>query len=143
MLFKDDQKLTIISISEFLACTQRREIRITRTVNGRAAYQVKGKRKEYYFDINPETLVFDGWSLPLVIDTDTLSFAGNGMYNFLIQASLQDLITFLTTNNINERFNRWADITYDLYNLRGEPLPVFTINELKLLDHGNYNDLRS
>lgn len=136
MRFKDDQKLTIISISDFLATTIKREIKITRTVNGRAAYVLKGKGKEYYFDIKPDMLVFDGWNIPIRVDTETSQFRGDGNYNFLVKASIQDLVYFLLTN-LNTAFDRWPMVYYELENLRNEESNQLFKNEyLKLLPNG-------
>ena len=125
MNFSTNQKLTIIGVTDFTACTYRREIKITRVQDGRPVYVVKGKRKEYYFEIKPDLLVFEGWSLPLVIDSDTLQFAGNACYNFLVRSSVSELRHFIKTNNINPYFTGWDEITYDLEKLRGNPLPLF------------------
>jgi hypothetical protein len=95
------QKLTIFSISESMAHTQKAEVTITsllETPEERLRYQrgpldgyrhgaMKyrgGKRKEYYFDVRlNSSLVFNGWDLPLITDSEALkgSFSGNACFN--------------------------------------------------------------
>lgn len=138
MLFKDNQKITIISISDFMATTIKREIRITGTVNGRAAYVVRGKRKEYYFNLKPDMLVFDGWSLPITVDTDTTQFKGNACYNFIVKYSPVVLHLYLLTKNLNTSFNAWRTVYYELENLRNEESNrLFTDEQIEQINNGN------
>lgn len=133
MLFKDNQKLTIILISDMLATTTKREIKTTRQIGGRQAYAVRGHRKEYYLIITPHMLVFDGWEIPHKVDTETQQFAGNGLYNFVTKR-YGDLKTFLTTKNLNKRFTGWGKIVYQIEQLRGDnAAPVFSPEEIKTL----------
>lgn len=143
MLFKDNQKLTIISVSDFLATTIKREIRITGTVNGRAAYVVRGKRKEYYFDIKPDMLIFDGWSVPVRVDTETSQFKGNGCYNFVVKASPVVLHLYLLTKNLNTSFNGWYSVYYELENLRNdESNRLFTDDDIKQITNIGHETIR-
>lgn len=112
MHFKDGQKLTIISVSDMLLTTVRREIKLTRTVDNRQAYVVRGKQKEYFLDITPDVLVFEGWGVPLVtLDTDTPIFITNKGYNF-VTGSPDALREFIVKHNINEKFNQQHKVMY-------------------------------
>lgn len=136
MLIRDNQKLTLITVSAFLATTCKQEITTTRQVDGRQAYKLRGKKKEYYLKVDAETLVFDGWALPYKVDTDTSSFEGTGGYNFLVTASPTALKMFIISKNINPLFTNWKQINYDLENLRGRFCkPLFNAIEL----HDLYN----
>lgn len=131
MLIKDNQKLTLITVSEFLATTQKLEITTTRQVDGRQAYKARGKNKEYFLKVDAGTLVFEGWGLPFKVDIETSMFEGNGGYNFLVVEDVTKLKMFIISKNINPFFNHWREINYDLENLRGRfSKPLFKDIEL-------------
>lgn len=106
MRFKDGQQLTIISISPVFNRTHIREIKLTRTIDRRQAYKVKGKKKEYFLDLTPEIMVFDGWSLPIVI-SETMQYG----YNFLMEDT-NGLRKLIGSRHINDLFNKYHLITY-------------------------------
>lgn len=108
MHFKNNQKLTIISIGELLGNTIKREVKLTRVVDGRQAYVVKGKRKEYILNNNHTLMIFEGWGIPVTVDTTTT----DGNYNFITNKP-SELKKYLVSNNINKYFNRWYIVMYD------------------------------
>lgn len=136
MLFKDNQKLTLVFISSMLATTVKREIITTRQVDGRQAYKARGKRKEYYLKLDNEMLVFDGWQLPYKLDTDTNQFAGNSCYNFIAQ-NWGYLKTFIRDKNLNESFDQWMNIDFQYEGLRGDTY-IDLFNEEELLQLQNH-----
>ena len=94
------QKLTIFSISEWMAHTQKQEVQIVsllETPEARLRYQngpidgyrigtmkARGKRKLFHLDIRVgSAIVFNGWDLPVVTDSEALqgSFSGNACFN--------------------------------------------------------------
>lgn len=111
MLFKDQQKLTLISVSEILQTTARREITCTRQVEDRQAYKARGKKQEYFLKPEPGVLIFEGWSLPYSTDTDTKHFISNGCINFITDKPA-DLRQFIKDKNINQQFNRFDLVMY-------------------------------
>jgi hypothetical protein len=70
------QKRTLVWIDDVMALTHRQEIEIRSVIEpikvgyeGRntcvGTYRVRGKRKDFFLDLKPDTLVFDGWNVPL------------------------------------------------------------------------------
>jgi hypothetical protein len=78
-----------------MALTHRQEIEVRSVIEpiqvgyeGRNArlgtYWVRGKRKEYFLDLKPDTLVFDGWDVPFKADTEGSGrFSGNACFNLV------------------------------------------------------------
>lgn len=121
MLFKEQQKLTLIIISELMATTVKREIIITRIVGDRVAYRTRTHRKEYFLAVTSDVLVFDGWSLRYAVDVST----ANRMYNFVTEKP-RDLGNYIHQHNVNPRFDKWYKIYWQPGIKRGEQLvPLF------------------
>ena len=102
MQFKAGQKLTLIQLGA-LAHTVKHEITVVTVLpepqphadytNGpvtrhrHGTYKDRGKRKEYYLTIPAESLVFEGWDLPIKVDSElkrrdgTSGFHGNACFN--------------------------------------------------------------
>lgn len=124
------QKLTLITISEALAHTVKREIRILSLLDppefrphyvgathGRqrvGTFSERGKRTTYYLDIRPSDLVFDGWDIPILIDSEiqrpeshgmsVTMFSGNACFN--LWAETDDVLKqWIETRNINDKFS--------------------------------------
>ena len=89
------QKLTLVWIDDMMALTHRQEIEV-RSVSepikvgyeGRntrvGTYRVRGKRKDFFLDLKPDALVFDGWDIPFKADTeDSSCFSGNACFNLV------------------------------------------------------------
>ena len=89
------QKLTLVWIDDVMALTHRQEIEVRSVIEpikvgyeGRntrvGTYRVRGKRKDFFFDLKPDTLVFDGWDVPFKADTeDSSCFSGNACFNLV------------------------------------------------------------
>ena len=91
------QRLTIFFIDHMLAWTHRQQIEIrsvcepsevtdyageTKTRLG--TFRQPRKRKEFYFDLAADVLVFDGWDVPFKPDTEGGGmFSGNACYNLV------------------------------------------------------------
>lgn len=107
MLFKPQQKLTLVFINELLQTTTTRSIECTRQVEGRQAYRVHGKRKEYFLKLDDRTLAFEGLHLFAQVDGGK----SNGCINFISDdpAGLRDKIT---GGNMNPLFGRFDLILY-------------------------------
>ena len=69
--------------------------------------KIRGKRKELYLDIRDDALVFDGWDLPIKIDSEVPSarggvsfcFSGNACYNLAGDADL--IKDYVENRNLN------------------------------------------
>lgn len=112
------QRITIISISEWMAHTMKQEVEVVTVldspvarssyVNGpTVAHRVgtmkpRGKRKEFYLDIGIENLVLDGWDLPIQTDAEVKggSFSGNACFN-LGGIPIEGLRNYIENSNLN------------------------------------------
>ncbi len=121
------QKLTIISISSAMGHTIKREA-LVKTVlpeptprlhysNGPldgyryGTYTVRGKRKEFYLDVDLDALVFEGWDIPIVIDSEIpgySGFHGNACFNIALRSPVlggpTQLREYIELNNFNPAF---------------------------------------
>ena len=89
------QKLTLVWIDDVMALTHRQEIEVRSVIEpikvgyeGRntrvGTYRVRGKRKDFFLDLKPDTLVFDGWDVPFKADTEGSGcFSGNACFNLV------------------------------------------------------------
>jgi len=103
----NDQKLTIISISEMLGIAVKREIKLTRQIGDRWAYTVRGdkKAKEYYLVASDGLLVLPGWGLPLLFPHElSLTFGPKGEFNFITENAA--MLRVLLETNINVKFSQ-------------------------------------
>lgn len=97
MQFQPGQKLTIISIGG-IAHTTKNEVTVATVLpvplgNRFGTYKQRGKRKEFYLTIKHDDLVFDGWDLQILTDSEIPGyggFKGNACLN-LGMAGLTDL----------------------------------------------------
>jgi hypothetical protein len=124
--FTEGQKLTIIAISEMMAHTTRSEIKLVSVLPEpeRVGYQNaklrvggfvnKGKRKPYYLDLRADTLVFEGWDLPIIVDSElpakpstsgmmVSGFSGNACFNLCGDPAV--IRDFVDNRNLNPIFN--------------------------------------
>lgn len=102
----EGMKLTVINIDGMMAMSHRKEILVKSICEPlRTGYQKdklrigtmtqRGKRKEFYLDVERGMLFFEGWDLPLKVDTDKTqselsmtgfncsTMRGNACYNFV------------------------------------------------------------
>lgn len=106
MELKLNGKYTLIEISSFMACSVRREITITREINGKYIFKLRGKRKEFYLkDFDDRMLFFEGWDLWLIPDTEfkfingMKQFKGNALFNLV--GEKDEVKKFIETFNLN------------------------------------------
>jgi len=109
---KVGMQLTTFSISGF-AHTVRSEIKITDILNNQVVFSPKGKRKKYYLKIEKDTLVFEGWDLPIKDDYTVFgnTFMGNARLN-LGGIEPEELKKFIMEKNINPSFNDYSRIRF-------------------------------
>ncbi len=119
-VLKVGEKYTIFGISEFMACTTKSEIKISQFSDERPIFQNRGKgncmkKKQYYLNLNKDSLVFKGWDnqpfqLQEEINVDTgrgyttSQFTGNAMLNFVGDPA--KVKAFIEKENLNEDFAR-------------------------------------
>lgn len=124
--FKINSPYTLVSISEWLAHTQRTEIIITRREesSGRYVFKKKGKRKEFYLpkpESLQEQLIFAGHNLPFVIDSETNRFIGNAQFNFVTEKP-QELKAFIEQHCLNPSASNFSKILYRPPHIAGDSL---------------------
>ncbi|HOP98951.1 MAG TPA: hypothetical protein PLK78_16155 [Verrucomicrobiota bacterium] len=134
---KVGQRITIFGISDMLANTVKQEATVREVLPGDfrldyagaprgghrlAVIQPRGKRKQYYLDAKPSTLIFEGWDLPVVTDGDIPAeasecglivhrFVGNACLN-LHAPSLDVLRDYIEHKNLNPHFTRRDCVIY-------------------------------
>jgi hypothetical protein len=105
------QRLTIFTISDWMAHTMKHEVEVVsvldtpqpklRYVNGPlegyrlGTFRIRGKRKTFFLDVKSQDLVFDGWDFPLIADSEIVRdnctrFSGNACFNFGIRETPGD-----------------------------------------------------
>ena len=111
--FKIGGKYTIVKISDALAHTMKAEIQIVGFDQelGQHIYTFKGKRKRFLIGKERELdkqLVFEGHALPILVDSDTDRFMGNGRFNFVTDdpAGLKAFIEKNCLNPSPEKFEK-------------------------------------
>ena len=90
--FEVGKKYTTFEISDFMACTVKREIVIKEEDSRGTIFALKGKRKRFYTRCNESMAVFEGHDLDIKADGDVkvmdsngfthTSFSGNALLNF-------------------------------------------------------------
>jgi len=108
-------RLTLIEISPWMAMTVKREIEITGELGGKITFKPKGKRKQYYLPVFTESsLVFEGWDLPIKIDSEiekqgvyfmTSTSRGNACLNLV--GPIETIRDYVQSKNLNEKFTRF------------------------------------
>ena len=130
MKFTVGTKLTLIEISPWMAMTVKREIEITGELGGKVTFKPKDKRRQYYLPTFTESsLVFEGWDLPIKIDSEvekmdtyfmTSTSRGNACLNLV--GPIEIIREYAQTKNLNEKFTRF-DVVIQI---EGEKeIPVF------------------
>jgi hypothetical protein len=92
MEFEVGKKYTTFEISDFMACTVKREIVIKDKDERGTIFALRGKRKRFYTRCTESMAIFEGWDLDIKCDADAKmvnangttysSFSGNALLNF-------------------------------------------------------------
>jgi len=114
MKFQIGTKLTLYSVSPFMACTQKLELEITGEKDNRPTFKKRGFCREYFLpELIESSLLFEGWDLPLKLDSEvkvkdgilTKSlFRGNACLNLV--APIEVIAQYVTNRNLNDLFTR-------------------------------------
>jgi len=94
MEFEVGKKYTTVEISDFMACTVKREIVIKEKDDRGTIFALKGKRKRFYTRCDKSTAVFEGHDIDLKIDSEVkivdntsgftcTRYSGNALLNFV------------------------------------------------------------
>src|SRR5262245_32705363 len=99
------QKVTLLTISEVLATTQRVQLEVRQVIEpatpvegGRrlriAIVRLRGRRKDVYLDVAADDIVLDGWELPFRTDVEVGGATdGNACFNLVGDAGdIRELI---------------------------------------------------
>jgi len=104
MEFEVGKKYTTFEISDFMACTVKREIVIKDKDERGTIFALKGKRKRFYTKCDKSTAVFEGHDLDLKADSDTGSSPSNALLNFV--GTTEFVKDFVENNNLNEELDK-------------------------------------
>ncbi len=95
MALSKGQRITLLTISESMALTQRHELEVRAVTDPQAVgYQgrkqrvavvrQRGKRKDVYLDVGADDILLDGWDVPFHTDMEAGGvFSGNACYNLV------------------------------------------------------------
>jgi hypothetical protein len=107
-----NQKLTIVTVTDFMHFTAIRHIILTGQQNGQWIYKpVSNHRRRYFLKLNNETMLFHGHALPFKSETDHNVWNGNGCYN-LVAEEPAELKAYLLKEQMNTTFDQWGRIRY-------------------------------
>lgn len=150
MVLTARQRITVITLSEMIACTVKHELEVLTVYNAegiqRTGYQgeslrygicrQRNKRKTFYLDIRDTAIVFDGWDNSIQIESDVpkkrsnTSFMGDARYNFFRHAHQvpDDFRNCFELGQLNPFFTRWlavylVDNDNERYPLYPEQMP--------------------
>jgi hypothetical protein len=119
------QKITLVRIDDMMALTHRYELEVRQVLpepHQRVGYyqhprvaivRPKGKRKDQYYDLRPDDLVFDGWNVPFKADTEVGGiFSGNACFNLVglpsdIKAFIETKAVFPITDSSKAKVIVW------------------------------------
>jgi hypothetical protein len=89
------QRITLLTISDSMALTQRHELEVRSVEAGQrvgyegrkqrvAVVRQRGKRKDVYLDLGADDILLDGWDVPFCTDMEAGGvFSGNACYNLV------------------------------------------------------------
>jgi hypothetical protein len=95
MALAQAQRVTLLRIDEALAMTHRYELEVRSLTTPEAVgwnkaqtrvavVRQRGRRKDFYLDLKPDEILFDGWELPVKADTEAGGvIAGNACFNLV------------------------------------------------------------
>ena len=108
--FKIGQKLTLVTINS-MALTIKSEIELIDYNGLFFVFKYKKKGERYLLKLGKTDLVFEGWNLPIIADTETNYYRGNACLNFLSE-SPEQLRGYIEKNNLNPYFCRKGIVIY-------------------------------
>ena len=108
--FKPKTRLTLISFNG-IAMSVKTEIQVGEDYHETNTFKERGKRKMFKLRIDTSDLVFEGWDLPIKLDTETNICRGNACYNFVTNEP-EKLKEFINTKNLNDEFKNHAHILW-------------------------------
>lgn len=110
MEFIENKPYTLVSVSDMIAMSYKREL-ICAGHQGKAPFfKEKGKRKLFFQSIDNGVLVFEGHNV-VKMDTDGFGMMhGNACFNFVSEGDPEIFKKFLKEKNLNEAFNEWGNI---------------------------------
>lgn len=122
-------KLTIFSVSSFMATTLKQEVEIVSESQDRAVFRTQSKRKLFFLpEFNDSTLVFEGWDLPIKTDSDVFSkeemfttnlMRGNACLNLV--GDIELIREYVQHKNLNENFKR-LDVVIQIDGAKENPV---------------------
>ena len=107
---KPKTRLTLVSLNG-IAMSVKAEIEVGEDYHETSTFKARGKRKIYKLRIDKGDLVFEGWDLPIKLDTETNTCRGNACYNFVTNEP-EKLKEFIKTKNLNDEFYNYAHILW-------------------------------
>jgi hypothetical protein len=95
-MFQVGDRITLLRIDDMMALSHRYELEIRQVIDPPqavgyqererrvAAVRQRGKRKEFYLDLDGDEILLSGWDAPFKTDTECSSvFSGNACYNLV------------------------------------------------------------
>lgn len=126
------QEYKIFDISDFMACTTTRLIKICGFDQERYIFSEKGKRKKYYLNIKEDTIIIPGnHAEDLKADSETSSFCGNALLNLL--GTEQEIKQKIEAYNLNPFLKKGCICAVDRINHK--EVMVY-LEDAKQLHHG-------
>tara|TARA_Y100000310_G_C20423877_1_gene688012 strand:- start:28 stop:507 length:480 start_codon:yes stop_codon:yes gene_type:complete len=112
--FEVGKKYTTFEISDFMACTVKREIVIKDQDDRGTIFALKGKRKRFYTKCDKSMAVFEGHDLDIKADSDVkgvyengttfTSFSGNALLNF--GGTVEDVKDWIENKQLNPELDK-------------------------------------
>lgn len=107
---KPKTRLTLVTFNG-IAMSVKTEIEVGEDYHETSTFKERGKRKLFKLRIDTSDLVFEGWDLPIKLDTETNICRGNACYNFVTNEP-EKLKEFIKTKNLNDEFKKHAHIIW-------------------------------
>ena len=113
--FEVGKKYTTVEISDFMACTVKREIVIKDKDDRGTIFALKGKRKRFYTRVVKDMAIFEGHDIDLKIDSEVkrieknsgficTSYSGNALLNFV--GTVEFVKDWIENKNLNEELDK-------------------------------------
>lgn len=107
MELNQNGKYTMFEISNMMACTIRREIKVVRfNEEENILFFKEGRKKTVHSrKIEKDMALFHSWDLPFVADFDTGNFQGNAMVNLV--GKIDEIKDWFGTKQLNHTFEKY------------------------------------